>query len=301
VNITRRVTLSLLSAVSLFVASEAAAQNWQAAPTFGTATLSAGFMPDPHTTLVQAGGSDEVALVDPSCTGYINESAPDLDLNYVSGGSDLFIYARGDADVTLLVLDPSGEWHCNDDWEGTDPLVAFFNPEDGNYNIWVGTFFPGELEPVQVMISEIDPGSDGISAELPDFSAPPVYETLTLSAGFAPDPQTWPLDAGGSDPNPIEGADCRGFINLAAPDFDLNYSAGSLPLYISARANADLTLLVNDPNGTWHCSDDENGTNPGIVFSKPLSGNYNIWVGTFSPGGLEDAVLQISERGFVVK
>ena len=158
-NVTNRVTLILLSAGFLSVSSEAAAQNWQAAPTFGTATLSAGFMPDPHTTFIQAGGSDEVALVDPAAaTGpaatSVNESAPDLDLNYVSGGSDLFIYARGDADVTLLVLDPSGEWHCNDDWEGTDPLVAFFNPEDGNYNIWVGTFAPGDLESAVLQISE---------------------------------------------------------------------------------------------------------------------------------------------------
>src|SRR5690606_7610043 len=150
-------------------------------------------------------------------------------------------------------------------------------------------------------ITEIDPSrssGDGgnAGARMPDISAQPVYETLNLSAGFLPDPLTRTLQAGGDDATPLSGAGCVGYINTSAPDFDLNYSAGSMPLYIYAESDSDLTLVVNDASGNWHCSDDANGTDPMIHLASPPSGNYNIWVGTYSQDGLQPATLFISER-----
>ena len=78
---------------------------------------------------------------------------------------------------------------------------------------------------------------------------------------------------------------------------DLNYSPGQgqYPLFISAVSQADTVLVINDPQGRWHCNDDLDGVNPGIVFQQPAHGNYNIWVGTLEPGPTQRATVRISE------
>jgi hypothetical protein len=289
-----------LLAVSPVLATPATAQNWKEVPLYGTVELSSGFMPDPVSRSLRAGGADENTISGAGCGGYINAEKPDYDLNYTAGNATLYVYARSDSDVTLLINDPSGAWHCSDDWEGTDPMVAFDDPQSGNYNIWVGTFASGSTQDATLYFTEIDTsgsaGGGDFGDDMPDISAMPVYETIELSAGFTPDPVARSLQAGGSSLNPVSGAGCAGYINLEAPDFDLNYDAGTMPLYIYAEADADITLLVNDASGTWHCSDDANGSNPMIHLPSPPSGNYNIWVGTFADGALQPATLYISER-----
>lgn len=126
-----------------------------------------------------------------------------------------------------------------------------------------------------------------------NFNLPPAFGTLNLSAGFMPDPQLVDLTAGGDIPAARLGRDCAGTI-ANAPDVRLNYSAGGFPLYIFAVSNADTTLVVNLPDGSWICNDDFDGLNPGIVLQRPPSGQYDIWVGVFA-GGTAPARLGISE------
>ena len=58
------------------------------------------------------------------------------------------ISTTSDADTTLAVRAPNGEWLCNDDSNGLNPMVSWEHPRSGRYQIWVGTFGePGE-EPV---------------------------------------------------------------------------------------------------------------------------------------------------------
>jgi len=133
-----------------------------------------------------------------------------------------------------------------------------------------------------------------------NWQAAPLYQTLNLTSGFQPDPYRVQLSAGGGTSASVAGANCTGFVNAEAPDIDLNYTAGSYPLVISAEASADTTLVVYDPNGVWHCNDDFSASsagNPGLTFLSPTSGNYNIWVGTFEAGtNLAQASLVISEQ-----
>lgn len=135
-----------------------------------------------------------------------------------------------------------------------------------------------------------------VSAD-PDWTAAPTYDTVTLSAGFSPDPsQIW-LDAGGSSPVTSNlGPNCTGYIHQEAPDVDLNYIAGSYPLYIYVKSGGDTTLVVNAPDGRWYCNDDFMDLDPMVVFSNPASGMYNIWIGVHGSDELEDALLNISEN-----
>jgi hypothetical protein len=132
----------------------------------------------------------------------------------------------------------------------------------------------------------------GAGAAAQDVSATPTYGSIRLNAGFQPDPFEVTLQSGGSVSASNLGAGCTGMI-ANAPDYQLTYSAGSLPLSISVDSTSDTTLVVNAPDGKWYCDDDGgfNGLNPALVFSKPQSGRYDIFVGTFGSAELRSAKL----------
>lgn len=131
--------------------------NWQARPTYETATLRAGFTPDPWSRQLQAGGPNQATSAGSGCSGYVNASAPDFDLNYTAGSLSLYIYATSDADTTIVVNAPDGRYYCNDDFMGLNPGVVFSSPQSGNYNIWVGVYGSGTTTPAQVKITELNP------------------------------------------------------------------------------------------------------------------------------------------------
>lgn len=144
----------------------------------------------------------------------------------------------------------------------------------------------------------------GAAASAQDWSLNPTYGTVNLNTGFLPDPHSvslqsgGPIDAGSSPALAGASGICRGYI-ANAPDYRLNYSAGStFPLIISVNSSSDTTLVVNAPNGAWYCDDDGGeGLNPSMRFDSPMSGQYDIWVGTYGAAALAPAVLAISEVG----
>lgn len=150
--------MRLLPALTLLLiaAPTATAQDWTADPTYGDISLEEGFLPDPHSVSLTAGGSltPDVAGCD---FGFVAE-APDYDLYYTtSGSSDLFIYAVSGEDTTVLVNLPDGSWICDDDSYGDgDPIVAIYGAADGLYDIWVGTY-GDDLADATLYISEVDP------------------------------------------------------------------------------------------------------------------------------------------------
>ena len=122
---------------------------------------------------------------------------------------------------------------------------------------------------------------------------PPTYGSVTLKSGFTPDPFMKQVVAGG--PNETKLGGVKAFV-ASAPDFQLNYTAGSLPLTIRVESDADTTLLINLPDGTWVADDDSGGKlNPLLRFAQPQSGRYDIYVGTVGRGN-PPALLFITER-----
>lgn len=125
----------------------------------------------------------------------------------------------------------------------------------------------------------------------------PNYGSVRLSAGFTPDPHTVRVVAGGSidafndTPLPTE---CVGKIS-DAPDYRVTYTAGSFPLVFRTIASQDTTLIINGPDGSWSCDDDSYGDGDAqVTFSKPRSGVYDVWVGTFGSSNVS-ATLSITE------
>ena len=123
----------------------------------------------------------------------------------------------------------------------------------------------------------------------------PTYGTLALAAGFSPDPAVVEGIAGGAVAANSRSAGCNGFVSNS-PDVILDYTAGTLNLYLSALSATDTTLQVLSPDGQWHCDDDGAGDrNPLVTITQPDSGLYLIWLGTFDAGAYPAAVLNISE------
>ena len=84
------------------------------------------------------------------------------------------------------------------------------------------------------------------------------YGEISLRSGFTPDPYRVQVTAGGSVNGGALPGSCTGMIS-EAPDFEVSYSAGSLPLVFRTLSSSDTTLIINGPDGSWSCDDDSYG------------------------------------------
>ncbi|MDP3370777.1 MAG: peptidase S1 [Brevundimonas sp.] len=121
------------------------------------------------------------------------------------------------------------------------------------------------------------------------------FGEIRLSVGFSPDPYIVNITAGGSiDGSRLPGS-CTGYIS-DAPDFEVTYTPGSLPLVFRTLSSADTTLIINGPDGQWYCDDDSFGDGDAEVrFNRPQRGTYDIWVGRYDRAGTAGARLLITE------
>ena len=142
--------------VVLSMVGVSVAQSYSASPAYGTASLRPGFMPDPHSVNLTAGGPINTRTSGPApACGYV-ANAPDFRLNW-AGGGNLNIYAISGSDTTLLINMPNGTWRCNDDGgQGNNPLLNIAGAPAGQYDIWVGTY-GSSTSPAQLRISELAP------------------------------------------------------------------------------------------------------------------------------------------------
>ncbi len=154
-----RLALGLAAAIAVTgfaTSANAACPNYQAAPSFGQISLNAGFLPDPYRRRVTAGGGNDLATCNSvPGIGWI-AVRPDFDLHYGAGGYRLTIAIESSVDTILLINDPNGQWHYNDDNAayGLGAALTFPNPVSGRYDIWIGTYHPGSGIPANLVITE---------------------------------------------------------------------------------------------------------------------------------------------------
>ena len=268
---------------------------------FGSANLSSGFTPDPYRIDMYSGGSVDATTVANGCVGMVS-TAPDFQLTYSAGSLPLIFGVTSDNDTTLVINGPNGRWYCDDDsGDGTNPLMSIPDPLSGVYDVFVGAY-GGNGAAAQLYITELSGNANGGGGNQSNYAGAvdpfeaANYGTVTLSAGFTPDPQRISMRAGGTIDAQNIASHCRGFVTRA-PDVELSYRAGSLPLILSVESTSDTTLVVNGPDGRWYCDDDSgnSGANPSLRINNPMSGTYDVWVGTYSSGMSQPARLDISE------
>jgi protease YdgD len=134
-----------------------------------------------------------------------------------------------------------------------------------------------------------------------DPTLPATFGVFSIASGFLPDPNWISVLAGGNIQSEFTdqstGAPCAGYF-AEAPDFRIHFVPGAdLPLSFYAEGEADTVLLVNAPDGSWHCNDDTSGLDHALSFDAPLEGQYDIWVGTYAEtsGDHPLAILAVTE------
>lgn len=150
-----------------------------------------------------------------------------------------------------------------------------------------GCCFSAPAAPIAPVAPTVTP--TGVGATPTPAAPPPVAiapQSLTLGAGFAPDPTTVAVVAGG----PVSGSTmtsefCTGNYP-AAPQITLTLTAALSSLRVVGRASEDTTLAVRFPDGRLVCDDDGGGyPNPAIDIVGAGAGTYQVYAGSFGTSG----------------
>lgn len=135
-------------------------------------------------------------------------------------------------------------------------------------------------------------------AQTPEAPPRSIFEDVTLSPDFTPDPTTVRGISGGPRPaNDLSGRDetatgpCVGYVDQD-PDHTMVLTQFFNYLSLQVQSPEDTTLVIRGPGGSW-CNDDYNGKDPGMA-GQWLSGTYHIWVGSYETDGYHPYVIRIS-------
>lgn len=147
-------------------------------------------------------------------------------------------------------------------------------------------------------LSWLGSGWSRSTAAQPVFNQGSIFENVTLSPNFSPDPTTVRGISGGpllaSDVSGREdtatGA-CVGYID-DQPDHRMVLTAPFNFLSLQIQSPENTTLVVRGPGGSW-CNDDYVDMNPGLA-GQWLSGTYEIWVGSYSSDAYHPYIIRIS-------
>lgn len=292
-----RITIVLTALLWIGVSFAQDVLNPAGDPRYGVFALAPGFAPSPFARDGLSGGDVEVKSLrlGDNCLGYA-ASDPDFLIELTDEFKRITFLIASAADTTLIMNLPNGSWACNDDTNGLNPALVLHNAPPGPYRLWIGSYAAETYDESVLYISEAAPEALPTTATGPDPARDPLYGETTLASGFTPSPFTIQITGGGRNPvaNHIAGEQCRGYV-AEAPDFSIYLSDVFDEIWFAVDSPADMTLLVNAADGSWHCSDDRLGTNPGIAFRFTLAGLYDIWVGSAAEGNYAAGIFYVLE------
>lgn len=131
----------------------------------------------------------------------------------------------------------------------------------------------------------------------PQVPEPSSFLTLDMNAGFALDPFVVSLNGGGEvDAKTLDPA-CAGYIN-DKPVMTTHWAGAVDTLKVFYFSNADSTLVVKRPDGTYACADDvsENVLDAQLTLTNPVTGTYQLWVGNYDAPQLIPGLLVVTAR-----
>jgi hypothetical protein len=154
----------VVSGVGQDVVAQASLQIGGRRANYGTVSLRPGFMPDPRSVSIVAGGSIDARGLNlgAGCVGFVTRQ-PDYIVRLTGTSANLRFYVQvpgatsaGNTDTTLLVNTASGGWRCNDDsYGGANPTVDVPNAGPGQYDVWVGSYVSGANARGRLFVTEL--------------------------------------------------------------------------------------------------------------------------------------------------
>lgn len=127
-------------------------------------------------------------------------------------------------------------------------------------------------------------GMTGIAAACPNWQYQGVQTYYTTGSDLW-SPNSYSVTAGGDQYLRNCGFNHTGYV-ISSPDFEFRIDGLESYSRLNVRAvgSCDTVLLMNDSTGGWWFDDDSLGNlNPSIDVYNPVSGTWDIWVGTYGP------------------
>ena len=271
--------------------------------------LAGGFQPDPAVVAFEATGVAAASVLVSGCPGYI-DAEPALLATVTDANALLNVFLVGEATAGVLVAGPDGIHHCDIADQFGIAHIRYERVISGDYQVWPLAATAGAAVSGTLLISEIELGPRDVAsftglqidpALLPpllseqplDPAAEPAFGRLALPESGV---QQLAITLSGGVSAADAGSGCGGDINQLRPDATLGLSSTEPVLAISAAAGVDTTLLVITPDGTIFCNDDAVSYDPAVVINDAAAGDYAIWVGSFSGGGGQEAILSVGRE-----
>jgi hypothetical protein len=123
---------------------------------YGAVSLMPGFVPDPQMRTGVSGGPLSAMSMNSSCRGYIG-TQPDHVMYLSAPFNYLRVYVSSGSDTTMMIRGPNGEVWCADDTFGLNPAIDLTSASPGPYQIFVGSYSPGNNAPYSIGFTE-NPG-----------------------------------------------------------------------------------------------------------------------------------------------
>lgn len=132
---------------------------------------------------------------------------------------------------------------------------------------------------------------------VPAETEPSAYLTLDMKAGFALDPFLVSLNGGGEVDASTFNTSCVGYIN-DKPVLTARWTGAVDQLRVFFYSDSDSTLVIKQPDGSYLCADDlaDNVLDPEITVANPVTGTYQVWIGSFDANQLIPGLLVITAR-----
>lgn len=141
--------------------------------------------------------------------------------------------------------------------------------------------------------------SDAPAADATDDvpSEPSAYVSVDFQQGFVLDPFLVSVNGGGEVDSSTLDANCVGWIN-DKPVVSVNWQGQVDQATVFFFSDHDSTLTIEQPDGSYLCNDDagESVLDASITMTNPMTGTYQIFVGTYGEQQLIPGLLVITAR-----
>lgn len=133
-----------------------------------------------------------------------------------------------------------------------------------------------------------------ISAVSAQNTPAPTAGIYVIAPGFMPDPYIVTVRGGGDQNASLTAEGCMGYIS-ETPNATFVYEAPASGFRIFFISDADSTLIIQNPEGSFICNDDRVERDPAVEIIPGEEGTYLVWVGSYDSSVSPAGYLMLTE------